>query len=602
GTIRPCTRKLPMKASSRPTTYRHALAMMVGVLLLASLFYSYNLDAVSFWEDESWMAIGIDDGLVDVWVHATDNGVHPPLYFYIAFFLKPLIGLSEFALRWMGGLITIIGIAFTYRLGATITGDRRAGVIAALFATGAIYLIYLARLARQYTLFYTLSAMTYWIYWRWYSRPSRDWLVALCLVQTANLYTHYFAAFVAVGIGLHALTTKPLQQSWRVIASFVGSGLLFLPWLPSILVQLDSDLGEGVYYGASRLRDIPENYIGRITNANSWFGLGFLFTSVVAIWQNKQWRFLWLTLLVVIGTFIPIVVINQTLFQWYIGRNMLYTLPIVAVFFGVGLSFVSRTWLGKISTLAFMTGFIVWGLLAYNAFYPDTTDWRGVMRSVANTARPDDVFVLHGEPYSADYYLRRYLDTRVTWIQMDDWLANPTYGNRIWLIDDGQSIRDEALATLPDDMLQTERIVRLPVVAEFYQQAPTEPTATFGEQLAVAITETPTDITAGQTVTLDLWWQAIRTPDFNYSASVQLWQNGVPIAQVDGNFDSGQLDAQVLPVGIWTPDTRTFTLPDTLTDDPITVYVTVYDWRDNTRLPVEPPADNNLHLLATINP
>ncbi|MEL6526202.1 MAG: hypothetical protein AAFQ07_10885, partial [Chloroflexota bacterium] len=115
-----------MKALSRPTTYRHALAMMVSVLLLASLFYSYNLDAVSFWEDESWMAIGIDDGLVDLWVHATDNGVHPPLYFYIAFFLKPLIGLSEFALRWMGGLITIMGIAFTYRLGVTITGDRRA--------------------------------------------------------------------------------------------------------------------------------------------------------------------------------------------------------------------------------------------------------------------------------------------------------------------------------------------------------------------------------------------------------------------------------------------------------------------------------------------
>ncbi|MEO1644693.1 MAG: glycosyltransferase family 39 protein, partial [Chloroflexota bacterium] len=484
----------------------------------------------------------------------------------------------------------------------TITGDRRAGVIAALFATGAIYLIYLARLARQYTLFYTLSAMTYWIYWRWYSRPSRDWLVALCFVQTANLYTHYFAAFVAVGIGLHALTTKPLQQSWHVIASFVGSGLLFLPWLPSILVQLDSDLGEGVYYGASRLRDIPENYIGRITNANSWFGLGFLFTSVVAIWQNKQWRFLWLTLLVVIGTFIPIVVVNQTLFQWYIGRNMLYTLPIVAVFFGVGLSFVSRTWLGKISTLAFMTGYIVWGLLAYNTFYPGTTDWRGVLGSVANTARPDDVFVLHGEPYSADYYLRRYLDTRVTWIQMDDWLANPTYGNRIWLIDDGQSVRDEALATLPDDMLQTRRIVRLPVVAEFYQQAPTDPAATFGNQLALAITELPDDIIAGQTLTLDLWWQAIRTPDFNYSASVQLWQNGVPIAQVDGNFDSGQLDAQVLPVGIWTPDTRTFTLPDTLTSDPITIYVTVYDWRDNTRLPVEPPADDNLYLLATINP
>ena len=128
---------------------------------------------------------------------------------------------------------------------------------------------------------------------------------------------------------------KPLL---KVIFAFISSGLLFLPWIPSILIQLQSDLGTGVYYAVHRLEDIPENYIGRITNANSYFGIGFLLAGLVTIYQTKRWRFALLTALTVIGTFIPIVIINQTLFQCYIGRNMLYTLPLVVVFYAMGLT------------------------------------------------------------------------------------------------------------------------------------------------------------------------------------------------------------------------------------------------------------------------
>ena len=109
-----------------------ALLAMVAVLLLASAFYLYNLNSLSFWEDESWMAIAIGDGFTDVWTFATNRGVHPPLYFYLAYILKPFISDGEHSLRWMGGLVTLIGIAMTYRTGADITGDKRVGVFAAL--------------------------------------------------------------------------------------------------------------------------------------------------------------------------------------------------------------------------------------------------------------------------------------------------------------------------------------------------------------------------------------------------------------------------------------------------------------------------------------
>ena len=52
---------------------------MVAILLLASASYLYDLNSISFWEDESWMAIAIGDGFTDVWQFATERGVHPPL-------------------------------------------------------------------------------------------------------------------------------------------------------------------------------------------------------------------------------------------------------------------------------------------------------------------------------------------------------------------------------------------------------------------------------------------------------------------------------------------------------------------------------------------
>lgn len=589
-----------------------ALWAMVAVLLLASAFYLYNLNNISFWEDESWMAIAIGDSFTDVWTFATQRGVHPPLYFYLAYVLKPFISDTEYALRWMGGLVTLIGIAMTYRLGTDIIGDKKVGIFASLIVVGSIYLLYLTRLARQYTLFYTLSTLTYWIYWRWQSRPDHRLLIALMLAQTANLYTHYFSAFVAMTIGFHALLTLPFIRrkndetellpafSSQVILTFIGSGLLFIPWLPSIWAQLNGDLGTGVYYAANKLKDIPENYIGRITNANWHFGIGFLFAGCVAIWQNKNWKFALLLLIAVIGTFIPIIIINQTLFQWYIGRNMLYTLPLVAIFYAIGLVHLWRYLIGKIAVSLFLIAFIVWGLLAYESFYPGTADWRGIMQSLAQNARPTDTFVLRGEPYSTDYYLRRYLGERVTLLEMADWVENPVYSERIWLIDSGQAVRFEAIDQIPENMLMTRRLVRLPVVAEFYQTVPDAPDAIFGEQLAIGYTNDPLTVQAGQTLTIDMWWQAIRIPDFNYSASVQVWGAGWIVNQTDGNFDSGRLDAQVLPIAAWTPDTRIIEIPPDTAPGEYEIRVTVYDWRDNTRLTLDSPSEDNLFTVTTI--
>jgi hypothetical protein len=72
------------------------------------------------------------------------------------------------------------------------------------------------------------------------------------------------------------------------------------------------------------------------------------------------------------------------------------------------------------------------------------------------------------------------------------------------------------------------------------------------------------------------------------------------LVQQDGNFGSGQLDAQVLPLEAWSPDTRSLEIPTDAAPGVYTLRVTVYDWRDGSRLPVSPAAEDDLTPLLTV--
>jgi hypothetical protein len=211
--------------------------------------------------------------------------------------------------------------------------------------------------------------------------------------------------------------------------------------------------------------------------------------------------------------------------------------------------------------------------------------------------------VLDGESYSTDYYLRRYLGERVELLPMRAWWKNNNriISKRIWLIDSDQAVNFEAIAAIPENMLMTRRLVRLPVVAEFYQSIPDKPEAIFAEQLAFGYTNAKTvTVKRGETLVIDVWWQALRRPDFNYSAGFLVMNGDFILAQIDGNFDSGRLDAQVLPIGTWTADMRRINIPANAATGQYELKVAVYDWRDGMRLSIDPDSTENLFTLLRV--
>ncbi len=121
----------------------------------------------------------------------------------MAWFLLAVVALSPFALRYA-------------------TETRMYALVMLLVFLGALLLDDVLRLGRD------------------------DWLrlVGVTVVATALLYTHYWAMWLLGAVGLLLVwrlwrdrgsgTTRP---AWRTLGCFVAAGVLFLPWIPTLLYQ-----------------------------------------------------------------------------------------------------------------------------------------------------------------------------------------------------------------------------------------------------------------------------------------------------------------------------------------------------------------------------
>jgi hypothetical protein len=584
---------------------------MLAILLLASVFYLRDIYHVSFWEDESWMAIAISGDLPHVWTFATERGLHPPLYFYLGWFYTRFTGDGEVALRWLAGMCALVGIAVTYRLGADWFG-RRAGLYAALLSAGSLFLIYFGRLARHYTLFFALAAALVLVYGRWLNsgggrgdlpvRPYRTRrLIAIALLQAALLYTHYFGAWMALVVGVHGMIFLRGRDRLRLVAALAVGGLLFLPWIPSLIAQFNQEGSLG--YGTRDVQHALGAYLDRVFNGDYVLGIGLALLGVAAIWR---WRKARAGVLLALWLLLPISLslLFNARFVWFVERNMLFTLSAAYLLFGAGLSWVARHRIGQIAAVVGALAFVILGQVRYADFWPfETPTWRDMANAISWDSRPDDVYVISAEPYSMTYYLRRFMGTAPELIQVRDWLAQPVYSDRMWMMDASWAVREEALEALPTGMVQTRRHVLGNLVTEFYQREPTGPLTTFGDQLAFGVAHVSNRMEAapGQTLYLDLWWRALRQPDTDYSVGVYLVApDGRVVTQHDGGFDRGQIPAVALPLDRWTPDTHSLIIPGDAAPGEYALLVAVYDWRDGTRLTPDEGREDQSFELAVV--
>ena len=235
--------------------------MAMGISLLVGLVHSV-------WFDEAYSIMLAKRPVGDL-LYLTGIDTHPPFYYLLLKVWASIFGWSEVALRSlsvlaMGGA-ALIGILLVKR----VFGVRTA-MMTLPFVILAPFLLRYGFEIRMYALASLIGiAATYTLIIALESRGRRQWLFYICYAALVALgvFTLYYTVLLWIThviwlIWRTVREGKPvLKQKWWL--AYVGSIVLFLPWLPTFLKQI----GNGALAPISQ-QMTTENMIGIVS---FWF-------------------------------------------------------------------------------------------------------------------------------------------------------------------------------------------------------------------------------------------------------------------------------------------------------------------------------------------
>ncbi len=190
------------------------------------------------WRDEAYVYVdAIAPAFRAFLQRVIETEYHPPLYFLISYVWLRLAGTSELALKTIPFLCSVLAIPAVYRLG-TIAGSTAIGLLAAaMYAVSPMAILesgdYLYPLM---ALLCTILAALVMVARRESLRPVR--LVAVAMLTTLTMYTHYAALFYVPMLGVWALgSPRGVRHGAALAAAMVLGALPFIFWLPVMLSQ-----------------------------------------------------------------------------------------------------------------------------------------------------------------------------------------------------------------------------------------------------------------------------------------------------------------------------------------------------------------------------
>lgn len=235
---------------------------LVAICLLAFALATFRLEVQSLWYDEGVTATVAQQGVAEL-TRWTAADIQPPLYYYVVSVWGRLAGWGEWALRLPSAWFTTLSVALLAALTLRLSRAPHAAVLAALLAALHPLLVYYAQEARMYAQLTALVILAAYLLLRLADDPARRWwLWSLFIVAaTAALYTHYFAAFVLIGLAVafavDVWRRQPGGVARRGLWALLGAGalvlLLYAPWVGAILSQLRGD--RSYWEGALKLHE-----------------------------------------------------------------------------------------------------------------------------------------------------------------------------------------------------------------------------------------------------------------------------------------------------------------------------------------------------------
>ncbi len=618
------------------------------LLCLAYALQVYALDRQDLWGDEAVSALVLEHNAPQILDGQVDP-LLPPLYFLLLRAWTNVAGGSEFAIRYLSLMGTMVAVAFIGRAAHTALGPIEALAALALAAV-APFMIFYAQEARMYGVAVAFNAGALWaitaavrhsdaMHLTGALRLNRFWRswIAFAVLALAAVWTHYLSCLPLLGIALGLLLAWRRQPRLLLTAAGTAAvmGLLYLPWAAAQMNRL----GGRVPFRpelwrwselASLTRDTLQAYsVGQtLYPAWGWAAVGLMAAAALAglvqgIRSRQAER--WLP-----GVTVTVVLVLGWLSSAYLfifePRYLIMGMPAYLLSAAAGLGWVGRRW-PAVATLALLTMLVTAGI-ANSTYYThySKSGYGRLMRKVAANARPGDLLLLNNPLQRAlfEYYRPAGVDhvylspdviieearleaemARMAQQRSRFWLVmfgdpneyDPEFRVERWLATHGAKNDYEGFgdATLSLYVMASVAGVSVPVGA------------VFGEQIELsAYRLSGSAVRPGDTLVVELDWKALTPPARNYTIFVQLLDPaGALLTAVDTQPVGSTRPTSGWAAGERVSDRYALLIPDQLkSGGDGALIVGLYPWPDLTRLPVTEagafPAANDALQLATI--
>lgn len=396
--------------------------IILGLLLIGFGVRVWNLAGQSFWWDEAYT---VQTTRYDWATFGQLQAVarHPPLYFLTVKAWGNLAGWSEFSVRFLSVMYSVIGVALVFQLTRRIF-DRRAGMAALGVAVLAPALIVYAQESRMYALVFMLAAGTLCLGYRVFvfdTRTDRFRLesVSLLICEALLLLTHYFALPFIAAFNLLALANLIYHQARandyaRWLGGQVLAALPVVLWVAALglaqgglavaneaRTRVGEFLRQVLVLWATGIRDLAGRWDAVFVFATAL--LGFLSAAALVYRRRRAVALLAFGVAALGCAF----VFSSVLTSFHPRYVLMFSLPIFPLA-GAALAHCfdpqrGRRWLGAASMAGVALLLVVgWRVAADPSYAKD--DARSLASYLAQHAAANDVIVTEAYDYTLNYY------------------------------------------------------------------------------------------------------------------------------------------------------------------------------------------------------
>ncbi|HWE15115.1 MAG TPA: glycosyltransferase family 39 protein [Solirubrobacteraceae bacterium] len=212
---------------------------LLGLMALSALLRSRYLGG-QYWMDEA-ITTGISLHPLTAIPGVLRYDGNPPLYYALLHVWMSWFGDSETATHSLSLLLGLLTIPLGGWAAWTMFGRRTAIMAALLFAFNGWLTAY-AQETRMYELMALLGVAATAGFLLGFVYRRRRYLLVFGAALTLMLYTHTWGPFFFVGSAISLIPALMASDDRRgllrdAVITFVGAGILYLPWVPTLLFQ-----------------------------------------------------------------------------------------------------------------------------------------------------------------------------------------------------------------------------------------------------------------------------------------------------------------------------------------------------------------------------